>query len=113
MFTVLPEPAWYLGKCTSTAVKLDIIGSRVFDIGSRTHIVEELGLVNSETKGPQAGSNKEAVVRWEAAKGARGSEENVVLGHGRWHTQWTWRLGDEEAHGSVTRRISGSRGGGD
>ncbi|EMS47773.1 hypothetical protein TRIUR3_30963 [Triticum urartu] len=102
--------AWYLAKCTSTVVKLDIIGSWVFHVGSHTYIVEEFGHAKSKTKGPQAGSSKEAMVRREAAKGARDSGENVVLGHGRWRTQWTWRQGDEKAHGSVTRRTSGSTG---
>ena len=44
MFTVLPETVWYLAKCTSMAVKLDVIGSWIFGVGSHTHIVEEFGL---------------------------------------------------------------------
>ena len=44
MFTVLPEMAWYLANRTSTVVKLDVIGSWVFRVGSRTYIVEELDL---------------------------------------------------------------------
>ncbi|XBH77113.1 hypothetical protein VPH35_103640 [Triticum aestivum] len=112
MLAILPETAWYLAKCTSPVVKLDVIGSWVFGAGCRPHIIEELGLarVVIETKGPQAGSSKETMVRREVAKGARGSGENVVLGHGRWRTQWTWRQGDEKVHGTVTRRTSGSRG---